>query len=1077
MVEAMTDDATVAPAGLTAVASLLTPFYPHTPEGKPTFAPRLATIVAHEFPDTAWWEAGLLSRDRMMDEPTKEYLAVSDMEAFIEVEVGGMKRDHHLNEVLAPNRPVRPYFDLEWDPAALHGGNEVETLYHAMLAVAQALERVGFCPGRGLAVFCASGPSSTFPSGRKASYHVLCDMEQVFRNVVHHKQFMDNLLLPLLRSDSLGDHLYYTTGPTGAKKCVFDSVPYMSHQNFRLPYQSKWTSSAARCLVPFDGDHFASLGLSFSFADIYTVGVYEDPDTLTYMKWEPQEVPRRPPFIRHRTSITAVEASNFLLIHALTELLTVEFLSHYEKARNLIWLLWGTEASERMRTLIHDLCAKAPNYSHTWVEGVLRNMTYVGFTLGSLHHWAEECSSKEAVKEVVQKARDLSTSVEDLICIKRPLARQKEVHVRYLSEALGGRAALREASTLLIESHLGTGKTVAIREILQDPQYRRILLVSPRRTYTYSQTGSLADLGVVSYLDCLSGSLGGLNRIIVQVESLHRLAPKAPDPFEPYDIVVMDESESSLYQLHSLKTNGPHMITNHEILEQVIRTARHVIFADAFLSDRTCTIASHLREESNTLFVKNTYQPYARQAIRLLGTAKDQRVANLDGFRERIMEALRAGRRVVVIWTSKAQGHNFAKSFLEDGPFSYRYYHADSEEEDKAGLRDVHTAWSGLQCLMMTTVVTVGISYDPKVAAEEFDEVFLYGSSASALPRDIAQALLRVRVLKANRLTYVTDTRVGYHGARGVANVRDAITKKEERLMEEHPLVLWKTIPAWARDNYIYNENEVRTSQGEYRQVLEMYLKRSGYQLSTEIHIAKQAIMLLTEDTKKKWEEIDDVEEQQVEEIYRLIRQGEACVDLLWMYKKWVFRSVFIGEGWGREDALRAVWNRFYLTGEEGLFWNVYREKQMTLEEMVEREADKRFAVMVSGQVERRRTMERFLRMAGMAHSQEEVTMGPERLAEIGEALSVAEQEIREGMGMPKSLRKKGEWRIEHTMDLIRCVLENWGGSTIKTTLKKKMVKGVKSSFYTLETKPMKDLWPNLKSRSHINYDEFLIQL
>ena len=143
----------------------------------------------------------------------------------------------------------------------------------------------------------------------------------------------------------------------------------------------------------------------------------------------------------------------------------------------------------------------------------------------------------------------------------------------------------------------------------------------------------------------------------------------------------------------------------------------------------------------------------------------------------------------------------------------------------------------------------------------------------------------------------------------------------------------------------------------------------------------------------------------------------------------------------------------------------------------VEREADKRFAVMVSGQVERRRTMERFLRMAGMAHSQEEVTMGPERLAEIGEALSVAEQEIREGMGMPKSLRKKGEWRIEHTMDLIRCVLENWGGSTIKTTLKKKMVKGVKSSFYTLETKPMKDLWPNLKSRSHINYDEFLIQL
>ena len=67
------------------------------PDGKPAFSPRLAGVVDHLFPDVPWWRSGLLSRDRMEDEATKEYIAVSDMEAFIEIEVDGTKRDHHLD--------------------------------------------------------------------------------------------------------------------------------------------------------------------------------------------------------------------------------------------------------------------------------------------------------------------------------------------------------------------------------------------------------------------------------------------------------------------------------------------------------------------------------------------------------------------------------------------------------------------------------------------------------------------------------------------------------------------------------------------------------------------------------------------------------------------------------------------------------------------------------------------------------------------------------------------------------------------------------------------------------------------
>lgn len=1080
-------------------------FFPDTEDGRPLFAQRLAEVTGHVFDGVPRWRTGLLSRDRVADEAAKAYMAVSDMKRLVESEVvrGGLEgREWHLNEVLAGDRPVRPYVDLEWDAGALENGDEDVVVYQALMALAEGLERVGFRGGRGISVFCASGPSSAYPSGRKASYHVICDMAQVFRCVADHKRFMDGVLMPLLREKWGG--VFYET--TDKKKCVVDHVPYMLHQNFRLPFQSKWTSGTARPLMPYSLERLRRFDLDLSQAGVWTAGVYEDPAGLEFVEVGAMapKAPRVSIPLENGQGIHGTESAEFPLAVALCGHLTIEFLSDYEKARNIIWLLWGMEQTERMSRFIHELCGKANNYSAKWVNQLMKGMKFIGFSMGSLRRWAEECSSKEVVEETVRGIQQEISYVNELSRKTKQPSVVQEVSVRYLSDAIMGSPFNETVHTVLIQSHLGTGKTVAIRQIMTSQKYRRILIISPRRSYTYSQQGQLADLDVVSYMDCQHGGLEEVDRLIIQVESLHRIRPfetseehtipylSAKQEVAPYDLVVLDESESILYQLHSVDTQGANLITNHKVFEWALRSARHVIFADAFLSDRSFSAARLLRGgdgsggggDKGLLFLHNTFQPYARQAIELTGTEEDARVANISGFHERIMTALRAGRRVVVIWTSKRRGDDFVAAHLSDSPYRYCFYSSASTTEEQEGLQQVHRTWAGLQCVMMTTTITVGLSYDPKVASEQFDEAFLYGSSSSALPRDVAQALLRVRVLRENRLTYVVDTRSGYYGVRGFTGVWGAMLYKEDCLLRDHPIIKWQEVPDWARWNYVYNENEGRISRGEYKNVTEMYLRWSGYEIKGETHVPGNPLevsLLVAGDRKgvPSWEEIKGIDADGADQIYHEMKRGVATEEQVWMYKKYLFGGRFRADAWTKEERLGELatwWATFYMRRMEERFWNVYHEKHMTLEDMLREESTERFAMMSTRRVARRKALEQLLGIVGMKHSQEEIVLNAEQLEAIGPKLEAAERNLRYGLGLGKSERKKGvAWKVPHTMALIRAVLREWGLGTAESEVTRKKVEKKTVRTYSLSINKGNTLWGVLREKDKLDMDKFMI--
>jgi hypothetical protein len=318
-------------------------------------------------------------------------------------------------------------------------------------------------------------------------------------------------------------------------------------------------------------------------------------------------------------------------------------------------------------------------------------------------------------------------------------------------------------------------------------------------------------------------------------------------------------------------------------------------------------------------------------------------------------------------------------------------------------------------------------------------------------------------VLKANRLTYVLETRVASsQEKRGFRAVAAALTAKEQQLTQRHPLVIWATCPVWARYNHCYNINEERISRMEYREILQRSMILSGYALMEEIHGPEAAIgthVELEDSEGLLWDNIDDINYDVAQEWLVAMKKGEATPEMILQYKKAVFRMQLRDNL--SEDDYKEIWTRFYGAGHEGRFWNVVKERRQSATSLAWEEAGERYGIMATGTLKARDTMGRFLEIVGLPHSQATAVFSHEQLVEWAQSLEAAEKELREGMGLRATQRKK-EWGVSNTIDFIRVMLETWGCSIVESEINRKQKDGSRQREYTLHINPNNKLWENI---------------
>lgn len=363
----------------------------------------------------------------------------------------------------------------------------------------------------------------------------------------------------------------------------------------------------------------------------------------------------------------------------------------------------------------------------------------------------------------------------------------------------------QDGASVVIRSHLGTGKTTLFRALAADPT-KSVLYVSARRTFTFTMVAEFnaAGLGFRSYMSCLSDCDGmdcqkpthvpqaystddpRCQRFFCQVESLHKFFGKPR-----YDMVVLDESESVLASLQPGTTQRKHLVRNMEVFQQLVSSAGVVVAGDAFVTDRTMAALKALRPGPLKLLL-NTHNPYTSRVCERLkvmtankdGLATESVAKGKEQFHARMAAELDKGKRLVVVCGSAQEAKDLeegvfkkreAAELAEGRVFRYRLYWAKEEYRDarNADLEDVNAAWSQLNVLCYTPTITVGINY----TAKPFDIMFLYATRMGATARDLFQASLRCRSLADDRLVFFLSHKGAQAHPTGRANIMRRFTE------------------------------------------------------------------------------------------------------------------------------------------------------------------------------------------------------------------------------------------------------------------------------------------------------------
>jgi hypothetical protein len=265
-------------------------------------------------------------------------------------------------------------------------------------------------------------------------------------------------------------------------------------------------------------------------------------------------------------------------------------------------------------------------------------------------------------------------------------------------------------STLLIRSHLGTGKTTLFRAMARATNedgtlaLPRILYISGRRSFTADLLSEFRkrDLQFYNYQDfgddvperirvprLLLPQARHCDRLFVQLESLHRFLRSQDEFYAPrydgaYDAVILDEIETILATLKPSPTHEQggqnYLLKNAAVFEALVSSARVVVAGDAFVSQRSLDVLRALRGQHAVRVLDNTYQPYARTVERIRvfsepsqtrGGGKHRTVAEkaaatesrtenvaagISAWVSRLVADLTAGKRVVVVMGSRKRG-------------------------------------------------------------------------------------------------------------------------------------------------------------------------------------------------------------------------------------------------------------------------------------------------------------------------------------------------------------------------------------------------------------------------------------
>jgi hypothetical protein len=471
---------------------------------------------------------------------------------------------------------------------------------------------------------------------------------------------------------------------------------------------------------------------------------------------------------------------------------------------------------------------------------------------------------------------------------------------------------------IVIKSDMGTGKTTRIRECILTLKPKSILIITPREIFGYSMYGEIVKIvpDLKMYKDIGKAQRKTFANMVCQLESLHTIKDK-------YDLVIVDESESILKQFSSSTMEERTKEKNGKIgeirfdlvypkFEKIINNAKNVIWADAFVQDRTLMTARRFTDEE-ILFVENTYQPYARKAIKI-GKNKNEFIGNTL----RIIKSKPKDKNIII-----SSSKDVAKRLELLLPNAIAF-HSDADDSLKVKMKDVNDLWKDYDNVIYTSSITVGVNYDR--LDRPFDNLFIFFNVCCGCIRDYFQASLRARNITSNTLYFADYKRYTCQG-----NTRKNFdVMKREKLLDilnfrEHWSVTGSAfsntkLSIWLKWLWVYNRQEDNVSTFKHEDVLYRYLDMCGYTIENEtevglgiedIELTQQELTVLVNAGLELYDEIKDVPSHVVNDIMERVQYGKASMEEKLQARKFYFNTLLKDHHTIRPEVKRILFSHY----------------------------------------------------------------------------------------------------------------------------------------------------------------------
>ena len=280
---------------------------------------------------------------------------------------------------------------------------------------------------------------------------------------------------------------------------------------------------------------------------------------------------------------------------------------------------------------------------------------------------------------------------------------------------------LQTHDVVCLKSNLNTGKTFSIPRIFDN--FKKIVVVYHRISLSHALYDKWIQYGFDLYQN-IQGSinLNSYNRIIVQIDSLHRIQGKC-------DLLILDEIESAQEHLCSSSHLKERNIVFNTLMDYVNKDNLKVIVADGTLKDSTCNILFKNRDKDKIVKIENVFRSFSGKTMNIFTNFKKATLYLIDLIKNQ-------KKKVAIPTNSKKNGEKIHKLIQEECGKDLKILRIDSDNSFTTT-----SNWIEYDILIYSPTITAGISFEEI----HFDHTFGFFINSTTTCESSLQMLFRVR--------------------------------------------------------------------------------------------------------------------------------------------------------------------------------------------------------------------------------------------------------------------------------------------------------------------------------------------